>query len=81
VPAPLAIPPFSIVGAEFDGQRAFVEDEIRKACGGSLCVRIETEIDPSAPQESDCEVIRVDQEGELRPGDSITFVLNNPCDE
>ncbi len=83
LPAPLNIPPFQIRGATFSSQRANVEETIKKACGGPLCVNILTPVDSTAPQDpgKDCEVVDIDQKEFPQPGDSFTFTLANPCDD
>jgi hypothetical protein len=79
--APLDIAIFTIVGAPYSLNQGFVEDEIIKACGGTLCVNIQIVFAPAGPESLTCNVAAIDQPKPIFPGDTITFSLSNECDE
>jgi hypothetical protein len=79
--APLDIAIFSLVGAPYSENQAFVEDEISQACGGTLCVDIEIVFASGGPESLTCTVESIDQPDPIFAGDTITFTLNDECEE
>jgi hypothetical protein len=79
--APLDIAIFTIEDAPYSLNQEFVEDEIIKACGGTLCVNIHVVFAPAGPESLTCNVAAIDQPEQIFPGDTITFSLSDECDE
>lgn len=87
VVAPVKIPAFTIVGAPFHEQRAFVVDEIVDACGdGSQCVGIvivvqdaTSDSDPDNDLFEPCAVLAGTPAQTVERGGSITFRVAAPC--
>lgn len=79
--SPLDIAIFTVVGAPFAVNQAFIEGEIIRACGGTLCVIVKVEFAPGGPQSLTCGVAAIDQPNPTKVGDTITFTLGEPCEE
>ncbi len=77
VGAPITIPDFQIVGADFEQQRQFVEDEFRRVCGGELCVTV-VAVPDDEPGGEPCEITAVPS-GTVERGSTVAFEVSEPC--
>lgn len=78
VGAPITIPDFQIVGADFEQQRPFVEDGFRRVCGGELCVKV-VAVPDDEPGGEPCEITAVPS-GTAERGSTVAFEVSKPCD-
>ena len=77
VGAPITIPDFQIVGADFEQQRPFIEDEFRRACGGELCVEVVAVPDTESGGVP-CEITAVPS-GMAERRSTVVFEVSEPC--
>ncbi|MBE8522493.1 hypothetical protein ILP97_34240 [Amycolatopsis sp. H6(2020)] len=71
--------PIDIVGSSYAVTGPLTRTQLAGECGGTLCVELgETVEGPPDPQ-VDCKVTRIIQSVPIFRGDTITFVLADPC--
>ena len=58
-------------------------DALKEACGSDkLCVTLRTTVDRNLDQDvAACTIFEIDHPKPLRSGDTVTFVINRPCEE
>lgn len=77
--SPVRIDPIDIQGSPYGTTGPLIRAELADECGGTLCVTIrETVGGPASPQQ-DCTVNEIIQPSPLYRGDTVTFVLSDPC--
>ncbi len=81
VAAPITIPAFTQIGADFNEQRGNIEQAIIEACGdGTLCLNIRAEVDDVEGEERPCVISGVPPPETVERGTTITFEIEAPCD-
>ncbi|HET6708279.1 hypothetical protein [Amycolatopsis sp.] len=71
--------PIDIVGTSYAALGPVTEAQLTDECGGTLCVTLETTIEGPPDPQLDCKVKRIVQAVPIHRGDTITFVLSDPC--
>ncbi|WP_086853763.1 hypothetical protein [Amycolatopsis kentuckyensis] len=71
--------PIDIVGSSYAQTGPLTRTQLEAECGGSLCVTLGTTVEGPPDPQLDCKVKRIIQAVPLYRGDTITFVLADPC--
>lgn len=75
--SPLDIAIFNVRGQPYASNEAYIQGEVKRACGGSSCVRVVVVY--NGPRNKKCGVTDIDQPTPTYAGDTITFTLGKDC--
>lgn len=77
--SPVRTAPIDIIGTSYAALGPVTEAQLADECGGTLCVTLRTTVEGPPDPQLDCKVTRIIQSVPIFRGDTITFVLADPC--
>lgn len=77
--SPVRTAPIEIIGTSYAALGPVTEAQLADECGGTLCVTLGTTVEGPPDPNQDCTVKRIIQSVPIYRGDTITFVLSDPC--
>ena len=77
--SPLRSAPIEIIGTSYAALGPVTEAQLKDECGGTLCVTMLVQVEGPPDPDQDCTVKRIIQSVPIYRGDTITFVLSDPC--
>ncbi|MGW5745102.1 hypothetical protein [Amycolatopsis sp. NPDC003861] len=77
--SPVRTAPIEIIGTSYAALGPVTEAQLADECGGTLCVTLRTTVEGPPDPQLDCKVVRIIQSVPIYRGDTITFVLADPC--
>jgi hypothetical protein len=77
--SPVRTAPIEIIGTSYAALGPVTEAQLADECGGTLCVTLRETIEGPPDPKQDCTVKRIIQSVPIYRGDTITFVLSDPC--
>ena len=77
--SPVRTAPIEIIGTSYAALGPVTEAQLAGECGGTLCVTLGTTVEGPPDPQLDCKVKRIIQSVPIYRGDTITFVLADPC--
>lgn len=77
--SPVRTAPIDIISTSYAALGPVTEAQLTDECGGTLCVTMRETIEGPPDPKQDCTVKRIIQSVPIYRGDTITFVLSDPC--